>query len=299
MKERSTLSLKAVDANTPLHSSLYCFEGVLNNSSGNFCAEKLAVTHNFEQPGCPGPGDLGGPGEHGEHSQAARPAGPGCPSLDTILHKVSTLRKPFVTASDRRRFSRCMLGLMLPGRYYFLTLTSSPESPKLEKSWCALRFWLKRYRSGITWLYCFTDEGHGVIHMVVRLGMKQKRIVQADLKKAWKRIHQAEYVWVARVKDSKKQGLANYIADQRKLRKMGSEMSWQPGVTKWRWSKGWIPSGFTRSFGRFWQDFNNNWPDVVRDTELRSWIQKCAISPGAINNRPHSVIVNGVREVRR
>jgi len=82
---------------------------------------------------------------------------------------------------NRKMWSRAIWGLRLPGRYYFLTLTSTPESPDLKDTWDALRKWLQRYRMGITWLYCFTIEGKAknrkwdlqntratVIHMVIR-----------------------------------------------------------------------------------------------------------------------------------
>lgn len=206
----------------------------------------------------------------------------GRPSLDTHTPQSAHLRKPFRTDSDRRLYSRVSLGLLLPGRYYFITLTSSPESPKLEKSWNSLRQWLKRYRPGIVWVYCFTSEGHGVIHMVVRLGLRQKRIIHKELSAAWLRIHKAPIVWIKRVQESQKDNLANYLSDQRKLKKMGSEFAWQPGIIRWRWSKGWIPQGFAKQFGRFWWQYQNKM-DITpgqRDKIIKDWICKEALVHG-------------------
>lgn len=201
---------------------------------------------------------------------------PACPILDTHTRDSAKNRKPFRTDSDRRCYSRVMLGLQQPGRYYFLTLTSSPQSPPIQKGWRAISQWLKREYGRLPWIHVVTSEGCGVIHMVIRLRPRQKNIDIKKVRKFWKKVHKATQVKILRVEESKKEDLANYLSDQRKLKKMGAEMSWQPGIIKWGWSPGWIPQGFTRSFGKFWQSFNQFMvAPGLRDMTLHNWIQKC------------------------
>jgi len=142
------------------------------------------------------------------------------------------------------------LGLCLPGRYYFLTLSSSPQSPPLERSWNNLRQWLKKSVPGITWCYCFTNEGYGVIHMVVRIHAHVKNLDVRALRRYWKKSHLATQIRIVRVKHG--EDLASYLANQKRKNRMAKEMGYQSGVIRWRWSKGWIPLGFTKEFGRIW-----------------------------------------------
>lgn len=155
---------------------------------------------------------------------------------------------------NRRMWSRAIWALKLPGRYYFLTLTTTPESPALEKVWNSLRQWMKRYRPGICWLYCFTNEGkgQGVIHMVLRLGMKQKRLDANEVRAYWYGLTGARQVKIKAVPESKKEDLALYLANQKNKRGLAKEMGYQSAVTRWRYSKGWLPRGFGRVFGRAW-----------------------------------------------
>lgn len=84
-----------------------------------------------------GDGDGGAPGASG-----ARVAVPGPSSnLDTLLRKTDKLRNG---RSRKKLFSRAVVGLMLPGDYYFITFTSARESPGLNQSWENLRKWLRR-----------------------------------------------------------------------------------------------------------------------------------------------------------
>jgi len=169
-----------------------------------------------------------------------------------------------------------MMGLKQPGRYYFLTLTSSPESPSIQKGWRAVSQWLKREYGPLPYAHCVTSEGYGVIHMVIRLRHRQKNIDVKELRAFWQESHKATQIKIKRVTESKKEDLANYLSDQRKLRGMGAEMSWQPGIIKWGWSRGWIPVGFTKQFGKFWQEFTRYIvAPGLRDKTLHDWIQKC------------------------
>lgn len=198
-----------------------------------------------------------------------------CPALDTIYRKGGHVFRAIRTRANKRLYSRVMIGLLIPGRYYFLTLTSAPDSPSLERSWDAWRKWLKRYRPGIVWIYCFTDEGHGVIHMVVRLGMRSKMMKHKEISDAWLRIHKASVVVIKPVKNGTAKTLANYIADQRKLRGLGSEMSYQQTIMRWRWCKGWIPKGFMQKFGKFWYQWNaSGFSSWDRDNALKNWVRE-------------------------
>lgn len=236
------------------------------------CQIDTAAEAGLGWPRSPGPAEgrplaAPGPGER---------AGQTCPILDTHTPDRDTKRKPFRTASDKRCFSRMMLGLHQPGRYYFWTLTSSNESPSIEIGWRALRRWLKRHYGKLAYMQVLTREGNGVIHLVVRLRHRQKNIDVRALRAFWQESHKATQIKVKRVQESKKEDLANYLSDQRKKQKMGAEFSWQPQIIKWGWSEGWIPQGFTKKFGKWWQMFSR-WcvPPGQRDKELHNWIQKC------------------------
>jgi len=219
----------------------------------------------------PGPAGPGG---------AARVAG--CPILDTHTQECekSLPRKPvsvkfFTRRMSRSVFSRTMMGMCLPGRYYFLTLTSSPESPPIKKSFNKLRMWLKKERPGISWIVVFTAEGFGVIHMVFRLPLRSKNIDVRLLRARWKKWHKATQIKILRA-SSDHEKLANYLADQRKLRKLGSEMSWQDDLTSWGWSSGWIPKGFTKEFGRLYVDWIDA-PEELRKKVIRDSINIAAV----------------------
>lgn len=202
--------------------------------------------------------------------------GAGCPILDTPTPQsgISLPRKScsFKWLKDRRSrriYGRVMAGLVLPGRYYFLTLTSSPESPPLKKSFDKLRKWLKSERPGISWIHVDTDEGFGVIHMVFRLPLRSKNIEVRKLRSLWVKWHKAKQIKILRA-SSDHQKLADYLCDQRKMRKLGSEMSWQDTIVSWDYSKGWLPKGYARELGRLWHEWIDAPPEiqkkVVRDS---------------------------------
>jgi len=219
--------------------------------------------------------------ELGEAWCRAEGAAP-CPLLDTHTpeceHEKRSINdelavKFWRTKSSRRLFSRVMLGLLLPGRCYFCTFTSSPQSPDIRRSYAALRMYLKRNRKGCSWIHVFTAEGHGVLHMVIRLRSRQRNLDIKEMKAYWKKLHKADQVTILRVRHANK--LANYLSDQRKKRKLGSEMSWQDLITSWHWSKGWIPTGFTKKFGRYWYDMETaGVPSEIRDKEIRILIKE-------------------------
>ena len=192
----------------------------------------------------------------------AREAGPqaACAMLDTSTPKLGSVvvgrsrRRLHFGRVSRRMFSRVILGLQIPGRYYFITFTTTPTSPSLPRVWDCLRKWLHAYRPGMCWIYCFTDEGkgQGVIHMVIRLGKGEKRLDARTVRSYWENLTGARQIVIKPVSEAKKDDLASYLANQKKKRGLGCEFSYQSSVTKWRWSKGWLPKGFSKEFGRIW-----------------------------------------------
>ena len=206
-----------------------------------------------------------------EEGAAGGAAGATCPILDTHIllsneENKKGLQKYFLKKSSKKLFSRVMLGLMLPGRYYFLTLTSSPESPNLENSWFNFRQWLRYHRPGLAFCFVITSEGYGVIHMVIRLKPRMKNLDINEIRRYWETRHKAKQIKIVRVRHARK--LANYLSDQRKKRKLGSEMSWQDLIVRWRWSPGWIPRGFTKEFSKLWFQMIDT-PDEIRQKEIR------------------------------
>lgn len=185
-----------------------------------------------------------------------------CPMVHTTTPKLGQTLKSVGRAFNRRNrkmWSRAIDGMRLPGRCYFLTFTTTPISPSLSALWAGLSKWLKRYRPGICWLYCFTMEGGlyqkgspGVIHMVIRLPMRQKNLDINDVRAYWKERTGASQLKILRVPESKKDNLAHYIANQRTKVGMACEMGYQSSVARWRWSKGWLPKGYGHEKSKIW-----------------------------------------------
>lgn len=207
---------------------------------------------------------------------------------------------------NRKMWSRAIWGLKLPGRYFFLTLTSTPKSPDLKDTWHALQRWFKRYRPGITWLYCFTIEGKArvrewdpdnsratVIHMIIRLGMKQKRLDVKEVRKEWTKLTGARQIKIRYVPESKKEKLAGYISNQKLKRGLAKEMGYQSAVTRWRWSSGWLPKGFTKQFGRAWVDTSKNGvPYGLKLKVLSDWLHRYKFKDG-LTWRPGELVYDG------
>lgn len=214
-------------------------------------------------------------GPRGEASRLPRDRNRGAPLLDTRLRKesfsdVKHLGRPDKVFRDRRAgklWSRVRLGLYFPGSYYFLTFTSSKKSPPLEKSWKKLRWWLSRNYPDIQWVYCITEEGLGVIHMIVRRA-KGRKFIKKPIAEYWQKTHKA-FMDLRRVKNKK--GLADYLADQRHKSDIATEMFNQPSLVRYRCGTGWVPKGYMKIFGRFWHNFRDV-PPLVRDQVLREWL---------------------------
>ena len=193
------------------------------------------------------------------------------PLLDTLLQKTGKTGVPrtfLFRRSTGKLFSRANVGMMVPGEFYFITFTSSPKSPDLKKSWNRLREWLKYRYPSMTWLYVMTDEGFGVIHMIIRLPKGTARIEHSVIDDYWLKIHLAHCL-IKKVYSPR--GLANYVSDQRKRKGMSVEMSSQEMITGWRMSKGWVPKAFMVAFGRFWAA-SSALPMTVRINVVNQWV---------------------------
>ena len=201
----------------------------------------------------------------GPRQRALARCGPGElaePLLDTLL------RNRDIKLNRRRKyklFSRANLGMMLAGDYYFLTLTSKPGETITEKKWKALSKWLRRLKTDIEWIYCITDEGNGVIHMIFRLPEGDKRISQKEVQDYW-----GAWVIIKEVHD--KTRLANYMSDQRR-RGLALEMYQQQTIKRYRMSRHWVPKAFMIAFGRFYQK-NRDLGDIVLNDLLRDWLRE-------------------------
>jgi hypothetical protein len=199
--------------------------------------------------------------------------------------------KALLNKSSRRLFSRIRLGLSLPGRYYFCTWTSSPQSPPVKKSWRLLRIRLHRIRPLASFCYCLTHEGYGVIHMVIRLGKGEKRL-DAKIERAyWVSTHQAKQIKFKYVPESQKNNLAAYLCDQRKKNKLGAELAWQDKKIFWNWSKGWLPKGFTRAFGRAWVHWLDA-PEYIGRIVIYDWLKRCDLDQANVMRMPRIEVKN-------
>jgi hypothetical protein len=123
----------------------------------------------------------------------------------------------------------------------FLTLTSSPDSPRpVQKS---LQLFVKRVRRskfGRKFEYCLvrTSEGLGVLHLLFRGSF----IPVGWIRKTWWEIHRAYEVWISLVEDRKGGivGMAGYLVRQ--------YMSGQSLYVRGSASRHWIFVGATRVF---------------------------------------------------
>ena len=105
--------------------------------------------------------------------------------------------------------------------------------------------------------------------MIIRLNYKQKKIDVKKLREFWQKNHKAKQIRIEHV--GKRQVLASYMADQREKKKIGGEFAWQSIITRWSWSKGWIPKGFTKEFGRLWVQWIDA-PEPIRQKVIRDTI---------------------------
>lgn len=267
-----------VDSLFPIRSD---FDSVGNACQTSFGNEGI---NNF---GLDGPGvsdDSRFPGPHHAALAACGPGEPACPLLDTYLPQSEYKKERKIDSfawlrsrMQRRLRSRTYWGLQLPGRYYFWTFTNSGFSQKQKSNWRKLKWWLKRYRPGIAGIYCMTQEVNGVIHLVVRLKRRQKRIIKEEIQEYWNSLG-GGYTFVATVSDSDKTGLANYLSDQRRKNGMAKEMGCQTLITSWNRFGTWLPVHWTKDFGRAWVR-TNGMPLASRILLFKSWLLRYVDDP--------------------
>jgi hypothetical protein len=181
--------------------------------------------------------------------------GPGsaCPLLDPLLPKSEYVKSFF----ERRRLpvqrkvhSRISWGLVLPGRYTFATFTNVGKGKQQLANFRKIKWWLKRHYPGIAGCRVFTDEGGGVVHIVLRQGMRQKRIDKTELDLYLVETAGCGFCDLKRVYNKK--GLADYLANQRVKNGLAKEMSRQTQMTKYNYFGEWLPRGWLSKFGRAW-----------------------------------------------
>lgn len=208
------------------------------------------------------------------------------------MTQIETLSRALLLPSARRFYNRTRLGLLLPGRYYFVTWTTATTSEDVERYWRPLKTWLHRYRPGATWAYCLTREGkaHGVIHMVIRLRPGQPRLDAKEVRAHWFHLTGAKQVRLVAVRPQHKHGLAVYLAEQGRKKRVAGEMAFQPLMKRWRWSSGWLPRGFTKAFGRFfWR--NRDLDPSIRDQLVRQWLLRASRDVSQVEIPPHVPVV--------
>jgi hypothetical protein len=243
-------------------------------------------------------GPSSGPPAAGEHCDSRGadafqfPAGPaGAPMVHIptpqLRHFANKIVKRQLTRSSRRFYNRSLLGMKLPGRYYFLTYTTAMTTKYfVGHYWRSLWKWHKRYRPGSCCCYGITREGKakGVIHMIVRLGHNEQRMDVKELRSHWFKMTGAVQLKIKYVGHDRKK-LAGYISDQRKKRGLAGEMAWQDYLDKWRWTEGWLPKGFTKAFPRVWARFMNA-PMEVREKAIGDWLNACHLNNDKVKYPP-------------
>jgi len=149
------------------------------------------------------------------------------------------------SVKQRRGYRRALSGLTI-GRgvgadLRFLTLTSSPRSPRVvQKSLQILVKRIRRMFGKFEYCYVRSSEGHGVLHLLYRGCF----IPIAWIRHAWYEIHGAFEGWITRVEDRKGGigGISRYLVTQ--------YMSSQSGYVRGSASRHWIFVGESRVFRR-------------------------------------------------
>jgi hypothetical protein len=159
-----------------------------------------------------------------------------------------------------RLFHRLVTGMYYHKKeeFRFLTVTSSPDSPDIRKSWNNFVKQVRNNFGKFEYVAIFTDEGYGVIH-VVFVGTY---IPFEWIQERWKKIHGAFHVniqkirpysnkrhrkgmwWTYRAKSHDKvyfpPGLASYVLNQ--------YLADQNAIRSINWSRGWVYPGFVKDW---------------------------------------------------
>lgn len=242
----------------------------------------------------------------GSPGKAGGREAPDCPMIYTSSPQVAQTSTPkprdstVLSKRALRMYGAVLNGFAIPGRYYFFTLTSSPQSPKLQSSWRALAYWLRRQRPGIQWIYCFTNEGFGVIHMVFRLPMKSKNLDVRKVRAYWKKAHKAQQIKLVRVKNP--HDLASYLQQQKSNKKrISTEFLYQPGIERWNRSKGWLPTGITPHIRRAAFRLRAH-PVKVKEICIQNYVKRVHEDPAALRDPPFilgGIVYNSIEQYRQ
>jgi hypothetical protein len=195
--------------------------------------------------------------------------------------------------TQRILYSRVYWGLQLPGRFYFGTFTNTGVGKVQRRNFKRLVWWLKRYRPGIAGCYCFTDEGGGVIHIVIRLGRRSKMLDKKEVDKYLAKIG-CGFCLIKPVKMDENgiRGLADYLADQNRKSRMAREMAYQSrskkmtSILAWNWFGVWLPRGWTIQLRSAWY-YTMGMRLEERLIYFKSWLLQYAKNPSTpMPNRP-------------
>lgn len=142
------------------------------------------------------------------------------------------------TPKSRRCYHRVISGLERGGKFRFLTLTSSRDSPETcQRSWRVL--YMRLQRRGLIEGYIKVPElsknGKQHLHVLFR----GEYIAQAMISEMWNKIHGAKIVDIRRVKGGRtKAQLASYMAKY---------MS-KDNFFRYSWSWSWVWRGFVKDW---------------------------------------------------
>lgn len=165
------------------------------------------------------------------------------------------------TAKSRRCYHRVISGLERGGKFRFLTLTSSNDSPDTcQRSWRVLYMRLKR--RGLIEGYIKVPERskNGKQHLHVLL--RGEYIAQAMVSEWWQEIHGAKVVDIRRVGGKRTRGqLAGYMAKY-----MSKESEF-----RYSWSWGWV-----------WRGFVKDWTKLKQGVRIFSEVSGRAFTPALL-----------------
>jgi len=132
--------------------------------------------------------------------------------------------------------------------------------------------------------------------MVIRLGKGEKRWDVKAIRKEWQKLTTGRQLKIVHVSEDKVFNLVSYLANQKRKKGLGAEMSYQSAITRWRWSAGWIPRGFTKAFSRFWARVRDETPPD-KEMLVRTWIQAVHEDPGRLSWVPLFETIDGNRRI--
>ena len=152
------------------------------------------------------------------------------------------------TASKKKRrcYHRVISGIERGGTLRFITLTSSPVSPKdIQRSWRALYMRLKRRGLVLGYIKVPEYAKNGRIHLHVLY--RGKYIDHYLIRSMWQEIHQASIVDIRLVKAK--------MTDRHMANELAKYMA-KENAGRYSWSWGWVWKGFCRDWDRMKRLYN-------------------------------------------